>query len=197
LKVLKEKSALLLLIIVIVLAQTAFVGCQPQAADKQSEQPQKDASEAVITPQPQEQIPEDLEGFTEYTIKKQVGEKNNIGKDKIKKITVEGSEKERIVIIELNANDSFSADLTIRGMLMDSKKILEPLSKRQDVSGVSVAEYLDVEDIDGSKTEEWVYTLILDRKGLDKVIEGDYLLDELPKLAKEYKVHPNFNGGIK
>jgi hypothetical protein len=80
---------------------------------------------------------------------------------------------------------------------MDSKKILESLSKRQDVNDVSISEYLDVEDIDGGTVEEWVFTLTLDRKGLDKVVSGDYLLNDLTKLAKEYKLHPNFNRSIK
>lgn len=75
---------------------------------------------------------------------------------------------------------------------MDSKKILESLSKRKDVSSVSISEYLDVEDIGGGMVEEWVFTLALDRSGLDKVASGDYLLNDLTKLATVYKLHPNF-----
>jgi hypothetical protein len=66
------------------------------------------------------------------------------------------------------------------------------LSKRQEVSGVSISEYLDVEDIGGGMVEEWVFTLALDRKGLDRVASGDYLLNDLVDMAKEYKIHPNF-----
>jgi hypothetical protein len=199
LKVLMEKKASFLLIAAIIITLIAFVGCQPQSLDKQDAKPLNNAAPAVATPQsqPQEQAPEDLKGFSEYTVKKQLGEKSNGGKERIRKISIEGTGEDNIVVIELNGNDAYTADMTIRGMLMDSKKILESLSKRQDVNDVSISEYLDVEDIDGGTVEEWVFTLTLDRKGLDKVVSGDYLLNDLTKLAKEYKLHPNFNRSIK
>ncbi len=197
LKVLKKKEVLLLLVVVIMSSVTAFVGCQSQGSDKQDTQPKNDAAPAVVTPQPLEQAPEELKGFTEYTIKKQLGEKSSGGKDRIKKINIEGNGKDSIVNIELNGNDIYTADMTVRGMLMDSKKILGTLSKRQDVGSVSVSEYLDVEDIGGGTVEEWVFNLTLDRKGLDKVAGGDYLLNDLTKLAVVYKLHPNFIRSIK
>ncbi|MHB1391989.1 MAG: hypothetical protein ACYCYE_02745 [Clostridia bacterium] len=196
-KILKKKKALLLLNAVIIIALTSFVGCQPQSPDKQNTQPQNNAAPAAVTTQPPEQAPEDLKGFTEYTIKKQLGEKSKGGKDRIIGISIEGSDKDRIVNIELNGNDGYTADMTVRGMLMDSRKILDTLSKRKDVSSVSVSEYLDVEDIGGGTVEEWVFTLALDRKGLDNVAGGDYLLNDLTKMAVVYKLHPNFIRSIK
>lgn len=197
LKALKEKKALLFLIVVIIIALITFAGCQTQNPEEQGTTPQNNTAPTVAAPQPQEQAPEDLKGFTDYTIRKQLGEKNNIGKDRIRKTEIEGSSADNLVTIELNGNDAFLADITVRGMLMDSKKVLGPLSKRQDVSSVSISEYLEVDDIGGGTVDEWVFTITLDRKGLDKVAGGDYLLDDLTKLAKVYKLHPNFNKSTK
>jgi hypothetical protein len=188
----KEKKEVLFFTVVIIAAFIIFTGCQPKSSDKQNTQPKNNASPAVAVPQQQEQVPEDLKGFTEYIIKKQLGDKSNGGKDRMKSVSIEGSGSDNAVTIELNGNDAFTGDMTVRGMLMDSKKILEPLSKRQDVGSVSVSEYLDVDDIGGGKVPEWVFTLTMDRSGLDKVAEGDYLLNDLTKLATVYKIHPNW-----
>lgn len=196
-KVPKDKKVLLLLIVAIIAAMFAFIGCQPQSSDKQEKQPQNNTTPAVAVPKPQEQAPEDLKGFTEYTIKEQLGEKSKVGKDRIKMIDIKGSGKDSVVTIDLNGNDVFTADMTVRGMLMDSKKIFDSLAKRPDVSSVSISEYLDVDDIGGGKVEEWVFTLALDRKGLDVVAGGDYLLDDLTKMAAVYKLHPNFTASKK
>lgn len=191
LKVPKNKKVMLLSVVAIITALAVFAGCQPQSPDKQNAQLQDNTEPAAVAVQPQKQAPEDLKDFTEYTIKEQLGEKSKGGKDRIRSINIAGSGAEKEVVIDLNGNDAFSAEMTVRGMLMDSKKILDLLSKRQDVKAVSVSEYLDVEDIGGGTVEEWVFTLVLDKEGLDKVAGGDYLLNDLPKLAKEYKLHPN------
>lgn len=185
----KNKRSKLLVIILILAALTVFSGCQPITPGKQEAQPQSTPKPTVAAPQPKEQAPEDLKGFTEYKIREQLGKKTNDGRDRIKNVGVEGSE----VIIELNGNNAFSADMTVRGMLMDSRKLLESLSMREDVNAVSISEYLEVEDIGGGTVPEWVFTLRVDNEGLEKVAEGDFLLNDLPKLAKEYKIHPNFN----
>lgn len=190
-KILKDNKTLLLLIVVIIVSMIAFSGCQPKVTESQNTPLQSNASPSLETPKQQEQVPEDLKGFTEYTIKKQLGEKSNGGKARVKSISVEDSGKESVVTIELNGNDAYIADMTVRGMLMDSKNILEPLSKRQDVAGVSISEYLDVEDIGGGTVEEWVFTLVMDRKGLDRIATGDYMLSDLTEMAVEYKIHPN------
>lgn len=187
-----KKKAPLLLAVIVIAAVTAFAGCQPQSPVRQEVQPQTSPEPTVAAPQPQEQVPEDLKGAAEYTIRKQLGEKSKTGNDRIRSLSIEGSGSESEVIIELNGNDAFSGNMTIRGMLMDCKKILEPLSKRQDLKSVSVSEYLDVEEIGGGTVAEWVFTLTLDRKGLDRIASGDYLLNDMTDFAKEYKIHPNF-----
>lgn len=139
----------------------------------------------------QEPVPSDLKGFTEYIVKKELGAQTSNYKDRIRIIEIKQVDNKGDVTIELNGNDGFTKEITVRGMMMDSKKLFKQLSQRDDINKVTVTEYLEVDDMDGSIIDEWAFTMVMEKSKIDKIAKENLPLDDLLTLAEEYKLHPN------
>ncbi|MGE5629594.1 MAG: hypothetical protein ACM3TR_00695 [Caulobacteraceae bacterium] len=181
--------------IVILAVFTVFSVSRAMGAEQQQKEAQGNAQQEIKKQQEvktqKEEAPADLKEYSAYIVKRELGDKNSKYKDRLRNVEISKSRNENNVVIELNGNDGFTKEMTIRGMLMDCKKIYKGLAERKDISKVTVSEYLEVADMDGSPMDEWVFTLSIDKNELDKAVSENTPVDELPKAAYEYKLHPN------
>jgi len=142
-------------------------------------------------PQQQETVPEEIKAFAEYAVNKELGTQTGNYKERIRSIDVITTDGRSDITIELNGNDGYTKEMTVRGFLMDTKKLLQQFSTREDIAKVTITEYLEVEDLDGSLMDEWASTMVITKDNMDKFINENLNLTELPGLTLEYKLHPN------
>lgn len=186
----KNRATWIFAAVIIVAAIAVFTSTRLYGSKGETARLQEGAPKQAETPK-QEAVPEDLKGFTEYMVKKELGSQTSNYKDRIRSIDIKESQGKSDVTVELNGNDGFTKEMTVRGMLMDCKRLFKQLSQREDINKVTVTEYLEVEDIDGSLMDEWAYTLTMDKSNMDRFIEENLPLNDITGLAEEYKLHPN------
>ncbi|MEK5070763.1 hypothetical protein [Sporosarcina sp. FSL K6-1508] len=122
--------------------------------------------------------------------------------DKLKNKT--NTDKERIVSVEqlpeddeslyfivlLNANENLTNNLTRHSMLMDSKEILEPISKIKNMNKVVLQWQLPLIDSYGNTKDGLVMTINLERDALDKINWENFNVEKFPDVSKTYFEHP-------
>lgn len=122
--------------------------------------------------------------------------------DKLKSKT--NTDKKRIVSVEqlpeddeslyfivlLNANENLTSDMTKRSMWLDSKEILEPISKIKNLNKIVLQWQLPLVDSFGKTEDGLVMTINLERDALDKINWDNFNVEKFPDVSKTYFEHP-------
>ncbi|MFJ8103350.1 hypothetical protein [Lysinibacillus sp. NPDC096212] len=133
---------------------------------------------------------DDLADKAKKIITDKLGKKNNQKKDTVKSYAVTNEDNGKGFIIELNANENFSVNMTKKGMWMDSKKILEPLSKMNNFEKIIVHWYYPLVDTYGNEKDVLVMSFDIDKTTLNKIKWDNFLTDNVPNVVNNYFEHP-------
>ncbi|MGE7092994.1 hypothetical protein ACQKII_16375 [Lysinibacillus sp. NPDC048646] len=125
----------------------------------------------------------------EKIITDKLGKNNNMKKKVIEKIEATDSN----LNITLNASENFTVDMTKRNMWMDSIKILEPLSKTNNIKQVNFNWQLPLVDKFGNEKDAEVMKFSIDKSTLDKINWDKFLTENFPDVVNNYKEHPALN----
>lgn len=130
-----------------------------------------------------------LDKEVEKIITDKLGKNNNSKKKVIEKIeAIENS-----LNLTLNASDNFTLDMVKRGMWMDSIKILEPLSKVNNIKQINVNWQLPLVDKYGNEKDAAVMKFNIDKATLDKIKWDNFLTENFPDVVNNYDEHPALN----
>lgn len=155
--------------------------------------------EKELTPEEQESLDKHMENINKNILEKDVksivvehlGETNNMKKDRINSIVV--SEEDNGVLINLNASENFTVNMTKKGMWMDTIEILEPLHNLNKFDIILVNWYLPLVDTYGNESDSLVMSIDMNKETLDKINWENFLTDNLPNVADHYHNHPALN----
>ncbi|QDQ03287.1 hypothetical protein FOH38_01935 [Lysinibacillus fusiformis] len=75
-------------------------------------------------------------------------------------------------------------------MWMDSVKILEPLSKVNNIKQINVAWQLPLVDKYGNEKDATVMKFSIDKATLDKINWDKFLTENFPEVVNSYDEHP-------
>ncbi len=125
----------------------------------------------------------------EKIITDKLGKNNNMKKKVIEKVEATDSN----LNITLNASENFTVDMTKRNMWMDSIKILEPLSKTNNIKQVNFNWQLPLVDKFGNEKDAEVMKFSIDKSTLDKINWDKFLTENFPDVVNNYKEHPALN----
>lgn len=147
-----------------------------------------------LTKEEKEKIEEDIAKIkskvstdeVEKIITDKLGKNNNMKKKVIEKIETTDISLNLI----LNASDNFTLDMTKRGIWMDSIKILEPLSKVNNIKQINVDWQLPLVDKYGNEKDAAVMKFSIDKATLDKINWDNFLTENFPEVVNSYDEHP-------
>ncbi|UNT57050.1 MULTISPECIES: hypothetical protein [Lysinibacillus] len=125
----------------------------------------------------------------EKIITDNLGENNNSKKKVIEKIDA----TDNSLNLTLNASDNFTLDMMKRGMWMDSIKVLEPLSKVNNIKLINVDWQLPLVDKFGNEKDAAVMKFSIDKATLDKINWDNFLTENFPDVVSNYEEHPALN----
>jgi len=125
----------------------------------------------------------------EKIITDKLGKNNNSQKKVIEKVEATDSG----LNLTLNASDNFTLDMMKRGMWMDSIKILEPLSKVDNIKQINVDWQLPLIDNYGKEKDSAVMKFSIDKATLDKINWDNFLTESFPDVVTNYNEHPALN----
>jgi len=150
-----------------------------------------------LTKEEKEKIEEDIARIkskvstdeVEKIITDKLGKNNNSKKKVIEKIEA----TDISLNLTLNASDNFTLDMMKRGMWMDSIKILEPLSKVNNIKQINVDWQLPLVDKYGNEKDAAVMKFSIDKATLEKINWDNFLTENFPEVVNSYDEHPALN----
>lgn len=120
-----------------------------------------------------------------------LGKKSNTDKERIISIDdLSESEDSLYYVISLNADDVLTTNMIRSGMLMDSKKILEPISKIENLKKVVLQWYFPMVDEYGNESDSQVMIINIEREALDKINWDNFDYENFRNVATTYFEHP-------
>ncbi|GAB0170564.1 cell envelope integrity protein TolA [Lysinibacillus sp. CTST325] len=119
-----------------------------------------------------------------------LGKTNNMKKDTVNDIQYVESDKG--VIIALNASENFTTNMTKRGMWLDSKKVLQPLSKVDGLETIIIHWHYPLVDTYGNEKDVLVMAFEVDKATLNKIKWDNFLTDNVPNVVNNYFEHAVF-----
>ena len=157
--------------------------------EEQAEKEKEDKEKAEKEAKKKNKVNEDLADKAKKIITDKLGKKNNQKKDTVKSYAVTNEDNGKGFIVQLNADENFSVNMTKKGMWMDSKKILEPISKMNDFEKVKVHWYYPLVDTYGNEKDVLVMSFDIDKATLNKIKWDNFLTDNLPNVVNNYFEH--------
>lgn len=117
--------------------------------------------------------------------------KTNTDKDRIVSVELLPEEDESLYfLITLNADENLTPELIRHGMLTNSKKIIEPISKIENMNKIVLRWHLPLVDSYGNSKDTEVLTINLEKDALDKINWDNFLVEKFPDVANTYFEHP-------
>ncbi|MEX3621835.1 hypothetical protein [Viridibacillus arvi] len=125
-------------------------------------------------------------------IEDEIGDKNNMDKKRIVKISTvqSATSKSEMVTLKLNASENFTNKMTKGGMGMDAEKILEPISKLDDVEVVTINWLFPLVDAYGNEKDGDIMRIELSKKTLSKINWKNFDYRNFESIADSYWEHP-------
>ncbi|MET4560737.1 outer membrane biosynthesis protein TonB [Lysinibacillus parviboronicapiens] len=172
---------------------------EEQAAKAKAEKEAKEKAEA--NKQKTETKPEKIQTTTKENsnvtlaneakkvITDKLGKKNNQKKDTVKSYAVTEEGNGKAFIVELNANENFTVNMTKKGMWMDSKKILELLNKKNEFEKIIIHWYYPLIDTYGNEKDVLVMSFNINKATLNKIKWDNFLTDNVPNVVDNYFEH--------
>lgn len=127
-----------------------------------------------------------------------VGDTNNMGDKSISALKVNenyGTDEEgdRLVIVNINASENLTNNMTRSGILLDSTEIFKSLFGMGDVSEATLNWEFPLVDQYGNKEQGTIVTVSLDNEMAQKINWENFNNDDLPNISKEYWEHPSLS----
>ncbi|MEK5332031.1 hypothetical protein [Lysinibacillus sp. FSL W8-0992] len=170
-----------------------------QEADKPEEVNKSEEQKAIVTettPTPTTQVntTDTSETILVNDMKKiindKLGKKNNLKKNTINDIQYVAADKG--AIIALNANENLTKNMTKKGMWLDSKDILKPLSKVEGLDIIIIHWYFPLVDTYGNEKDGIVMSFEINKETLNKINWDNFLTDNIPNVVNNYFEHQAF-----
>jgi len=152
-------------------------------AEKKVKDEAKAAEEAAKTP---------VDRITSIVVDK-LKKKTNMDKARIISIEdISDSQDGSYIIAKLNASENLTNNLTRTSIWLDSKEILEPISKLETTNKIVLQWHLPLTDSYGEIKDGLVMTIDLEREQLDKIKWDNFNGENFAVIAKNYFEHPAF-----
>ncbi|MBU5265736.1 hypothetical protein [Virgibacillus proomii] len=145
----------------------------------------------------------DLESWVVKTINDELGKESNTDKKRIAKVDLidyvftEDNDKDRIVNVHINADDSFTSKMIGTGILSNSSDVFQRLFKDKRVAEVGLFWQLGTVDKYGNTSEDVIARIILKRDTFEKINFDKFLYQDFEHVADsffmrdEFKEHTN------
>ncbi|WP_088105226.1 hypothetical protein [Halalkalibacter urbisdiaboli] len=191
----------LLVIVIAIIDPSTEENAEPASADVEAEEPEE-VEEEVTEPQEEEPTPEpepvELEGeaLLEQIVIDELGEKTNNDSPTYESIALNDYAEDpnkKVILLTLNGNDNFTANMMKKGMWIDSIGLLEQLNDNFDIQEVAFRWQLPLTDEFGNTENGEVLRINLYGDTIDKINFDGFLHDNLPSVADEYWEHPAFS----
>lgn len=105
-----------------------------------------------------------------------------------------GSETEdNVLIIEVEAEDGFTQNLIKEGILLDTSKIIKELFQDPRINDVRLVWYFPYTDTYGNETNEVAEKIEFTRETVSKINWDNFSFDNIPQIADDFEVNPNFD----
>lgn len=212
-KVVKEKNPFykkwwVWVLAIIIIANIANIGGEEEAAKEPAEPTEvaaEDTEKEVVEEEPAEKEvaaeesaaevpkePADLESQARSIVHEEIGEKNNMDKERIADLTVTELVEGSNVVIDLNASENLTNGMTRTGILMNSVEILEPLSKVGGIANIKLVWLLPLVDQYGNEEDGRVLSFVIDKETRDKINWENFDQENLATVTADYFEHPAF-----
>ncbi|MCM3567828.1 tripartite tricarboxylate transporter TctB family protein [Neobacillus mesonae] len=128
-------------------------------------------------------------------INKKLGKNNNMDKKRIVKLQVNDNagsdvEGDKIVLLTLSGDESFTNKMTIKEMLMKSKNAFQETFKNKEVSEVTLFWQFPMVDAYGKSKDENVIKIGLSRETFEKIEWKTFDYNNYEVIADQYWMHP-------
>lgn len=152
-------------------------------AEKKVKAEAKAAEEAAKTP---------TDRITSIIVDK-LDKKTNMDKDRIMSIEdISDLQDGSYILARLNATENFTSNLTKSSIWLDSKEILEPISKLETTNRIVLQWHLPLTDSYGETKDGLVMTIDLEKEQLDKIKWDNFNGENFSVIANNYFEHPAF-----
>lgn len=157
--------------------------------------------ETVPAPAPyqyEQETPKTPEKVIEEKFIQILGDKTNMGDKRVIQIevfTYDIVNNYQNVDIEYMADENLTTGLTRFGMWMDAQEVLEdlPLVLSSQVMKITLNPHLELVDRYGNELIGRVMTIRVTRETWEKINWGNFITDNIPKIAETYWEHPTLS----
>lgn len=156
------------------------------------EQNQKDKEKTAKKDTNKKDEPKTPQEKLENIIIDNLGKKNNMDKVRLANIQDLTENDSLYFVVTLNADENLTNKLTRSGILLDSKKILEPISKIENLNKIVLQWQLPLTDQYGNTKDGQVLVINLEREQLDKINWENFNVDNFENVSKTYFEHQAF-----
>jgi len=171
------------------------VAAKPEEEVKKTEVQKANVTETTPVSTNQVTTPETSDTILVNDMKKiitdKLGKKNNLKKNTINDIQYVAEDKGAIIAV--NANENLTKNMTKKGIWMDSKKILQPLSKLDGLDIIIIHWYYPLVDTYGNEKDGIVMSFEINKETLNKINWDNFLTDNIPNVVSNYSEHQAFN----
>lgn len=144
-----------------------------------------EVKEEVVSMDPKSQI--------ENIVSDKLKGKTNTDKERIVSVEkVSGENEPLYFVVTLNSSENFTTDMTKRTMWLDSKDILEPISKIENMGKIILHWQLPLTDTLGNVDDVRVMTINLEKKVLDEINWENFDVANFAVISESYFEHPAF-----
>ena len=100
-------------------------------------------------------------------------------------------DSDNTVFLKLYASDNLTNNMTLRGIILDSKKIFKKFySDRNDINDLVIDWYLTLVDKKGNEKLDKVALLSLKSENNNTINWDNVITDNIPDIVDSYWVHP-------
>ncbi|WP_203340813.1 hypothetical protein [Planococcus beijingensis] len=142
---------------------------------------------------PESEEAKNLTARLQTTVIEELGEKSNMDKERIAKITVSRVSAGWNAEITLNADKGFTMVSTKQSMWQQAIAILKPLSELQELNDISISWVYPVVGPNDRVTDQSVMSFRLDRTTRNQLIWENVEPSLLPDIAFDYKENSVLN----
>lgn len=139
--------------------------------------------------EPIEEEPKTDEELVTEIISEELGEESNNDNKVIDSLNITASESEKIISVNLNADENLTTNMTRDGMLSNSGDLFKALFKDGEVVEVNLLWQLPLQDEYGNVENGVVVRLGLLRETFDKINFDNFDFNKYENIADQYFIH--------
>ncbi|MEK5070778.1 hypothetical protein [Sporosarcina sp. FSL K6-1508] len=167
-------------------------GPAKEVVDKVEKEPELTVEENA-TEEKEEDGSADPKSQIENIVSDKLKGKTNTDKERIVSVEkVSGENEPLYFVVTLNSSENLTTDMTKRTMWLDSKDILEPISKIENMGKIILHWQLPLTDTLGNVDDVRVMTINLEKKILDEINWENFDVANFAVISESYFEHPAF-----